>query len=92
MESAARKKPLLCRLHLHQGSIDSAWFTQAELCNRCGEYIDPKQGAKLRLERELWGEVSGMRLSPEEERAYVRAHLHGTNLDLVPPRPNTSGE
>lgn len=90
MGSATHKKPLLCRLHLHQSSVDSAWFTQAELCSRCGEYLDPKQGDKLQLERELWAETGRMALSSDEEIAYVRAHLNGTNLDLVPPRPELS--
>lgn len=36
---------------------DSAHFHHAMRCNRCQEYLDPKAGAMLRQERQLWNEA-----------------------------------
>ena len=88
-ESEGRRKPLLCHLGLHQLSQDAAWFTTATVCNRCGGYTDPEKGKRLTLERKLWSEAGDLHLSHEQQLAYVRAHLQGSNLDLVPPRPST---
>lgn len=70
------RKPLLCRLNLHQWFVDSAWFYSAECCGRCGEYRDLYALDRLMRERKLWDEA------PKEggfmgSAGWVAERLHG---------------
>ena len=87
-DEIVRRKPLLCRIGLHRASIDSAFFTRAYLCYRCGDYMDSEAGKKLQLERELCAESSelGLPFSPYGMQ-YVRVYLRNLEDEDVPPRP-----
>lgn len=36
--------------------LDSAWFTAAERCNDCGQWVDPEAGRRVERERAYWSE------------------------------------
>lgn len=83
------RKPLRCKLGLHQWSRDAAMYSSADVCNCCGQYADDEAAQRLELERELWGEAKSVLQDPdqEEQSRYVRAFLFGFFIEDYAPRP-----
>lgn len=55
---AKKRRPILCRLGMHQYYMDSACFSQALRCSGCSHYAYPDQQEKLEYERTLWDQHS----------------------------------
>lgn len=50
-------QPLGCATGYHTRIfLDAAFFTSADRCGRCGEWLDPDEGARVDRERELWSQ------------------------------------
>lgn len=51
------KRPLLCRLGVHDWFLDSAFFTLGDKCGRCSKWKDPAAGAEVEIERAAWADA-----------------------------------
>ena len=71
----AERKSIFCFYEFHSWRTETATFSTAEVCSKCGDPKDELKMERLKYEQALWQQVPARNATPTAAQEYVESEL-----------------